>query len=155
MVETYARSLGVSKRALYCGHRRYVDANHITVDEATKSPVSMLSLPDIETVNEKMKRDGHVLDWRMPMYRQTDNLRFADKYPFRAVCGGNIGFHKSLFRGEFDEKFKAWGKEDTEWGFRVWNRGIHMSFHFTKRVDYTWSPLEEGMRLTENWDWKK
>jgi chondroitin synthase len=61
------------------------------------------------------------------MYRQTDNLRF-EKYPFRAVCGGNIGFHKSLFEraGEFDEAFKAWGKEDTEWGFRVWNRGDYI-----------------------------
>ena len=127
MVEAYARRLDVSKRALYCGHRRYVDANHIKVGEVMKSPEKMLSLPDIETVNEKMRRDGHVLDWRMPMYRQTDNLRF-EKYPFRAVCGGNIGFHKSLFEraGEFDEAFKAWGKEDTEWGFRVWNRGDYI-----------------------------
>ena len=127
MVETYARRLEVSTRALYCGHRRYVDANHIGVEDISKSPSSMLALPDIETVNEKMKRDGHVLDWRMPMYRQTDNLRF-EKYPFRAVCGGNIGFHKSLFErvGEFDEEFKAWGKEDTEWGFRVWNRGEYI-----------------------------
>ena len=61
------------------------------------------------------------------MYRQTDNLRF-ERYPFRAVCGGNIGFHKSLFMraGEFDEAFRAWGKEDTEWGFRVWNRGDYI-----------------------------
>ena len=127
MVETYARHLGVSTRALYCGHRRYVDANHITVENVVKSPGGLLALPDIETVNEKMKRDGHVLDWRMPMYRQSDNLRF-EKYPFRAVCGGNIGFHKSLFERakEFDEAFRAWGKEDTEWGFRVWNRGDYI-----------------------------
>ena len=127
MIETYARHLEVSKRALYCGHRRYVDANQIGVEEVKIDPCGMLSLPDIETVNEKMKRDGHVLDWRMPMYRQTDNLRF-ERYPFRAVCGGNIGFHKSLFMraGEFDEAFQAWGKEDTEWGFRVWNRGDYI-----------------------------
>ena len=127
MVEAYARCLEVSTRALFCGHRRYVDANHIKVSDVVKSPSELLELPDIETKNEKMKKDGHVLDWRMPMYRQTDNLRF-EKYPFRAVCGGNIGFHKSLFHrvGEFDEAFKAWGKEDTEWGFRVWNRGDYI-----------------------------
>ena len=127
MVEAYARCLEVSTRALFCGHRRYVDANHIRVSDVVKSPRGLLELPDIETKNEKMKRDGHVLDWRMPMYRQTDNLRF-EKYPFRAVCGGNIGFHKSLFLrvGEFDEAFKAWGKEDTEWGFRVWNKGDYI-----------------------------
>ena len=94
MVESYARCLEVSTRSLFCGHRRYVDANHITVSEVKESPRKMLELPDIETTNEKMKRDGHVLDWRMPMYRQSDNLRF-EKYPFRAVCGGNIDFHKS------------------------------------------------------------
>ena len=127
MVEAYARCLEVSTRSLFCGHRRYVDANHIRVSDVVKSPSGLLELPDIETKNEKMKRDGHVLDWRMPMYRQTDNLRF-EKYPFRAVCGGNIGFHKSLFLrvGEFDEAFKAWGKEDTEWGFRVWNKGDYI-----------------------------
>ena len=127
MVESYARNLEVSTRALYCGHRRYVDANHIDVKDVMKSPKKMLALTDIETMNDKMKRDGHVLDWRMPMYRQTDNLRF-ERYPFRAVCGGNIGFHKSLFEraGEFDDGFQAWGKEDTEWGFRVWNRGDYI-----------------------------
>lgn len=127
MVETYARYLGVNRRALFCGHRRYVDANSISVESLVESPRQMLRLPDIETMNEKMKRDGHVLDWRMPMYRESDNLRF-EKYPFRAVCGGNIGFHKSLFEraGEFDEEFRAWGKEDTEWGFRVWNRGDYI-----------------------------
>ncbi|MED5350298.1 MAG: glycosyltransferase [Candidatus Thermoplasmatota archaeon] len=127
MVEAYARRLDVSRRAVYCGHRRYVDANHISVDEVRISPSSMLALPDIETVNEKMKQDGHVLDWRLPMYRQSDNLRF-EKYPFRAVCGGNIAFNKSLFErvGQFEEAFKAWGKEDTEWGFRVWNRGEYI-----------------------------
>ena len=127
MVEEYSRHMEVSTRSLFCGHRRYVDANDISVSEVKESPNEMLALPDIETKNEKMKRDGHVLDWRMPMYRQTDNLRF-EKYPFRAVCGGNIGFHKSLFQraGGFDEEFKAWGKEDTEWGFRVWNRGDYI-----------------------------
>jgi chondroitin synthase len=127
MVETYARHLEITTRAVYCGHRRYVDANHLEVNEIMKNPNLMLELEDIETENEKMKRDGHVLDWRLPMYQSTDNLRF-EKYPFRAICGGNIGFHKSLFErvGKFDEDFKAWGKEDTEWGFRVWNRGEYI-----------------------------
>ena len=61
------------------------------------------------------------------MYRSTANLRF-EKFPFRAVCGGNIAFHRSVFdrAGEFDEEFRAWGKEDTEWGFRVWNKGEYI-----------------------------
>ena len=56
MVESYARCLEVSTRSLFCGHRRYVDANHIPVSEVKESPRKMLELPDIETTNEKMKK---------------------------------------------------------------------------------------------------
>lgn len=127
LVEVYARYFAVSSRSLFCGHRRYIDANKIEVSEVVDSPDSMLGLPDIVSQNEVFKKDGHVLDWRMGMYRQSDNLRF-EKYPFRAVCSGNLGFHISVFErsGGFDEEFRAWGKEDTEWGFRVWNRGEYI-----------------------------
>ena len=39
--------------------------------------------------------------------------------------GGNVCFHKSLIEevGGFDETFTAWGAEDTEFGFRVYNHG--------------------------------
>ncbi len=127
LVEVYARHFEVSSRSLFCGHRRYIDANMIEKSDVEKSPSSMLGLPDIVSQNEVFKKDGHVLDWRMGMYRQSDNLRF-EKYPFRAVCSGNLGFHISVFEraGGFDEEFRAWGKEDTEWGFRVWNRGEYI-----------------------------
>jgi chondroitin synthase len=127
LVEVYARHFEVSSRSLFCGHRRYVDANMIETSDVVKSPSPMLGLPDIVSQNEIFKKDGHVLDWRMGMYRQSDNLRF-EKYPFRAVCSGNLGFHISVFErsGGFDEEFRAWGKEDTEWGFRVWNRGEYI-----------------------------
>ena len=127
LVEVYARHFEVSSRVLFCGHRRYVDANGISLGSAIDSPEPMLGLPDIISQNEVFKKDGHVLDWRMGMYRQSDNLRF-EKYPFRAVCSGNLGFHRSVFdrTGGFDEEFRAWGKEDTEWGFRVWNRGDYI-----------------------------
>ena len=87
----------------------------------------MLKLKDIISKNKIFKKDGHVLDWRMGMYRQTDNLRF-ERYPFRAVCSGNLAFHISVYEraGGFDEEFRAWGKEDTEWGFRVWNKGDYI-----------------------------
>jgi len=127
LVEVYARHFGISSRSLFCGHRRYVDANGVSLRSIIDSPEPMLALPDIISQNEVFKKDGHVLDWRMGMYRQSDNLRF-EKYPFRAVCSGNLGFHKSVFEraGGFDEEFRAWGKEDTEWGFRVWNRGEYI-----------------------------
>ncbi|MEL0190388.1 MAG: glycosyltransferase, partial [Candidatus Poseidoniales archaeon] len=127
LVEAYARRFDCTRRVVLCGHRRYIDANSIAPQDISASPSQMLSLPDIITQNEVFKKDGHVLDWRMGMYRSTANLRF-EKFPFRAVCGGNIAFHRSVFdrAGDFDEEFRAWGKEDTEWGFRVWNKGEYI-----------------------------
>ncbi len=44
---------------------------------------------------------------------------------FRAVTGGNLGISRSLFEevGGFDESFTGYGGEDTEFGYRVQNRG--------------------------------
>ena len=106
----------------------------------------MLALPDIETMNEQVKGNqaGQTLDWRMPIYLQSHDLRY-EKYPFRAVCGGNIGFHRDIMEiaGWFDEEFTAWGAEDTEWGFRAWNRGLYII------------PLIQACGLHWNLLWKK
>ena len=129
MVETYLRYLEVNQNVVLCGHRRYVDANQLTIDEVRNDISTMLALPDIETMNEQVKGNqaGQTLDWRMPIYLQSHDLRY-EKYPFRAVCGGNIGFHRDIMEtaGWFDEEFTAWGAEDTEWGFRAWNRGLYI-----------------------------
>ena len=87
----------------------------------------MLGLPDIVSQNEVFKKDGHVLDWRMGMYRQSDNLRFKNTHlgQFAAEIL-DFTFRFSERSGGFDEEFRAWGKEDTEWGFRVWNRGEYI-----------------------------
>ena len=128
-VETYARHLSVTTKAVYCGHRRYVDANSIPLSNLTESVSPLLSLPDIETANVQVKgeQSGPTIDWRIPIYQSSDDLRW-EKHPFRATCGGNIAFHKSVLEkaGWFDEEFTAWGAEDTEWGFRVWNSGHYI-----------------------------
>lgn len=129
MVETYLRYLEVNEEVVLCGHRRYVDANDISIQEVRDDVGSILSLPDIETMNKQVKGTqlGQTLDWRIPIYLQSHDLRY-EKFPFRAVCGGNIGFHRRIMDtvGWFDEEFRAWGAEDTEWGFRAWNRGLYI-----------------------------
>ncbi|BAN03335.1 putative glycosaminoglycan synthase [Ilumatobacter coccineus YM16-304] len=129
LVELFARHLVTFPNALYCGHRRYVDANAVTVDSARRSINPMLALHDIETANTQAGRDeaSRTTDWRLPIYAATGDVRF-EKYPFRVVCGGNIAFTKGLFdvAGGFDEDFTDWGAEDAEWGFRVWNRGFYI-----------------------------
>lgn len=129
MLELYARWLAASSDGLYLGHRRYVDANHLRGDDLLTSAAPILGLPDIVTSNplETEILGRPTVDWRIPLYQATDDLR-TEPHPFRMVCGGNVAFHRDLFEraGEFDENFTAWGAEDAEWGFRVWNRGHYI-----------------------------
>jgi chondroitin synthase len=130
LVELFARHIEVEPNAVYCGHRRYVDANSISVDTALQSIESLLSLADIRPDNQQVtvdEEEGPTVDWRLPIYQETAQLRY-EKHPFRAVCGGNIGFTKTVFArtGPFDESFRAWGGEDAEWGYRAWNRGVYI-----------------------------
>lgn len=130
LVELFARHLHVQPRAIYCGHRRYVDANHLDAADIHDSVSPLLELPDIRPNNAQVTSEatqGPTIDWRVPIYQETSGLRF-ERHPFRAVCGGNIGFTKTLFSeaGSFDEDFKAWGGEDAEWGYRAWNRGHYI-----------------------------
>jgi len=130
MVELYARHLEAEPRAVYCGHRRYVDANDVNPSDVLASIEPMLALADIRPDNSQVteaEQAGPTIDWRVPIYQETDGLRF-ERHPFRAVCGGNIGFTKELFAvtGGFDVDFRAWGGEDAEWGYRAWNRGFYV-----------------------------
>jgi chondroitin synthase len=129
LVELHVRHLESFPNALYCGHRRYVDANAVTVEAVRRSIKPMLALPDIQAVNAGVGRGGasRITDWRLPIYASTADLRF-EQHPFSVVCGGNLAFTKSLFdiAGGFDESFTDWGSEDVEWGFRVWNRGFYI-----------------------------
>lgn len=130
LVELFARHLIAEPEGIYCGHRRYVDANEISPDSVRKSIEPMLALSDIRPNNDMVTEsdeDGPTLDWRLPLYQATDGLRH-EKHPFLAVCGGNIGFTKEVFAsiGPFDVDFTAWGGEDAEWGYRAWNRGIYI-----------------------------
>lgn len=130
LVEIYARWLASSQDAVFLGHRRYVDASGVSIEELHANPSPMLRLPDIVTGNPLEIDDSGgapTIDWRVPTYQRTHNLRY-DEHPFRMVCGGNIAFHRSVVdrAGGFDEEFTAWGAEDAEWGFRVWNRGVYI-----------------------------
>lgn len=130
MVELYARYLNANRNAVYMGHRRYVDANDLTADDLLASPAPILRLSDIVTGNPLEKDDEQgkpTIDWRIPIYQRTNDLRH-EQNPFRTVCGGNIAFDRKIFdlAGPFDEDFTAWGAEDAEWGFRIWNRGVYL-----------------------------
>ena len=79
---------------------------------------------------------GPTLDWRIPMYQQSDDLRF-EKYPFRAICGGNIAFHRSVmqYAGWFDEEFTAW-EQKIQNGVSEYGIEDSTLSHLSRHVDF-------------------
>ena len=125
LVELFAKWLALDEKLLLIGHRRYVDANDVPIDEVLKSPSVMLELSPVATKNAVMKQSPSK-DWREAIYSETNNLK-SSPHPFRASSCGNVGFHRRIFSdaGSFDESFTAWGAEDNEFGYRVMNAGYY------------------------------
>ena len=66
-------------------------------------------------------------------------------HPFRTSSCGNVAFNRRIFRdaGDFDEAFTAWGAEDNEFGYRVWNAG------------YYFVPLVDALGLHQERTWRR
>jgi chondroitin synthase len=127
LVESYMKYAHVSKKAVLIGGRRYVNTDDVTYEDILLDINSAASLPSLRTDTGQVPTNGlpPSEDWRYKIYRATNNLKDS-KYPFRAFCGGNVCFNKHLIEtvGGFDEDFTAWGAEDTEFGYRVYNHGF-------------------------------
>ena len=127
LVESYMKYAHISKKAVLLGGRRYVNTDNVTYEDIFLDINSAASLPSVRTDTGQVPTNGlpPSEDWRYKIYRATNNLKDS-KYPFRAFCGGNVCFNKHLIDtvGGFDEDFTAWGAEDTEFGYRVYNHGF-------------------------------
>ena len=125
LVRTYAEWLVLDYNVILIGHRRYVDANHIEPKDVIKNPTLMLDLPPVATKNKVMVKSPSK-DWREPIYQET-NMLLRSPHPFRTSSCGNVAFNRRIFKhaGDFDEAFTAWGAEDNEFGYRVWNAGYY------------------------------
>ena len=127
LVENYMKYAHISSSIVLIGGRRYVNTDEVSFEEIIEDISCVSTLPSLDTGTGKPPEKDlpPSEDWRYKIYRSTNNLKNS-KYPFRAFCGGNVCFHNSLIKtvGGFDEDFTAWGAEDTEFGFRVYNHGF-------------------------------
>ncbi len=63
-------------------------------------------------------------DFRTVLSRRTNSLQRTDE-GYRAFVSSNLSLPSALFHsvGGFDERFRWWGSEDTELGWRLWQEG--------------------------------
>lgn len=126
LIEAYMQWLNLPQPLLLIGGRVFVTTDELPAEALQRDPDFEASLTRIRT-NNKMwanapKRQSE--DWREQLYRETDRLK-TEKWPFRAVVGSNLAFHRRLIEdiGGFDEDFQSWGGEDGEFGYRAFNAG--------------------------------
>ncbi len=63
-------------------------------------------------------------DFRVVLTRRTSGLQATDE-GYRAFVSSNVSLPSALFEsvGGFDERFRWWGSEDSELGWRLWQAG--------------------------------
>ena len=128
LVESFMQYLQVTEQAVLIGHRRFICTDNINDDDILADITVATSLPDIVTENVIFDNEQTepTLDWRLNSYQNTHYLKEAI-FPTDVCSGGNVAFARNLVNdvGYFDEDFQAWGGEDGEWGFRVYNAGYY------------------------------
>lgn len=157
-IEAYMRLLHRIDEALLIGHRRFTCSDHLTPADILNNPNFIKKLPEIRANNQmwvNSKSAGRE-DWRLGLYRRTDWLK-TEMWPFRAVVGSNLAFKRALLRavGGFCEDFIAWGCEDGEFGYRVYNAGFYFipvsdawAFHQEPLSGDNETDRQAGFRLT-------
>lgn len=128
-IERFMHIMHVSEMCVLYGHIRYVDANVISDLDILKDIGSVERLPSINPDNDVADRrdeNGISVDWRYEHYDKTGYLK-NDPWPFMQAAGGNMSFSRHLLElaGYQDEDFNAWGREDAEHAYRMYNAGAY------------------------------
>lgn len=128
LIKEYVKYFDVVDSAILIGPRKYVDLTAVDVNDLLRDAAYIEKLPEVITNNEvagRLKGEKSV-DWRLETIFKSDYLK-NEKLPFRMFAAGNVAFSKKKFIevGGFDERFRAWGYEDGELGFRFFNNGMY------------------------------
>ncbi|MEK8015464.1 MAG: glycosyltransferase, partial [Candidatus Parabeggiatoa sp.] len=128
LVESFMQYLHVTQQAVLIGHRRFVCTDEINDDHILADITVATSLPDIISQNVLFDngQTKKTLDWRLNTYQETYYLK-ESIFPSGVCSGCNIAFTRNIVNdaGYFDEDFQAWGGEEGEWGFRIYNAGYY------------------------------
>ena len=97
---------------------------------ATSVVIGSRSNPPDET-------SGETEHYRSQLLRRSSGLQHGGE-AFRAFVSSNISLPLPFFHelGGFDERFRWWGSEDTELGWRAWQAGATFVFDPTLEIDH-------------------
>ena len=145
MLEKHLQNLLVSDKVLSIGFRTNKNFKGVSAD-------NLEILLDTPIPKEK-------LDWRIPHFFRDEQFettfKLGDTY-WMVASGGNIGFHRNVMDQGFlfDESFKTWGCEDTEWGYRLYKAGFYFypafdatAYHIEGLQGFQ-APREEGRKIS-------
>jgi len=151
----------VTDKAALMGHRRFVCTDNIADDQILADVNIALNLPDVmpSDKNDRPKKEGEpIIDHRFRLYEQNDYLK-QSLFPFSAFYGCSMTFPKKVIGevGPFDEDFQAWGHEDVEMGYRIYNAGYYfipvleaMGLHQEPPGGENESNRSEGLQITNH-----
>jgi len=128
-VESHMKYFHVSQPLVTIGHIRYVCTDNLTDDDILHNVSNITQLPEIKSssdLTQENSASGITQNWRVPIYAQTNYLK-EHKWSFSCFSGGNVGHAKKTLEkvGYYDEDFQAWGREDNEMGYRIYNAGYY------------------------------
>ena len=116
LIERHLSWQAAAPNLVTVGARRHVGVAGIDPSDIARGSVDLTS----------RTRPGFTgkADFRELLRRRTSGLRAGDE-AFRTFVSSNIAVPAGLFWavGGFDERFRRWGGEDTELGWRLWQAG--------------------------------
>jgi len=102
------------------GSRRAIDSSPFPADDIAAGHADLAAAAGGRNASGGFVPD----DWRRLLYRRTRRLLIGDS-AFRSGISANLSVRRDRFdaAGGFSELFTAWGGEDTELVWRLWNDG--------------------------------
>src|SRR5690606_2872283 len=113
-VADHLRAHRRNENAVVVGRRSHLKAGHLRIDDLEAGRLKIRN-------HELNDRD----DFREVLSRRTSRYTATDE-GYRALVANNFSLPPDVFWavGGFDERFKWWGGEDTELGWRLWQAGF-------------------------------
>jgi GT2 family glycosyltransferase len=123
-VARHAQWHRITAKAVVIGGRVQLGAIDLDPDRLATGAVDLESEPVVSGT-----------DFRTVLSRRTSNLQATDE-AYRAFVSANVSIPTSLFHstGGFDERFRWWGSEDSEFGWRLWQAGAVFIDDTTARI---------------------